>query len=103
RYYSGGIYVGVAQGLGEVADSYAALEWSRFEREWGRVAAPTGERGTPARRPESPQAPAPTEQAGHGAEPLSPPPTATPAPPHRTDKTPVPPAPTPTAEADHAR
>src|SRR5262249_10171252 len=52
RYYSGSIYVGVAQELGEMADSYAALEWGRFEREWGRGAAPTGERGAPARRPE---------------------------------------------------
>jgi len=105
RYYSGSIYVGVAQELGEMADSYAALEWSRFEREWGRAAAPTGERGAPARRPESPGPSAPTEERGRGqgAEPPPPPPAATPAPVQRTDKTPAAPAPTPMAEADQVR
>ena len=37
RYNSGHIYEGVEEALSEMADSYAALEWTRFEREWGHV------------------------------------------------------------------
>src|SRR5262249_54240270 len=103
RYYRGSIYVGVAEALNEMADSYASLEWSRFEREWGGAPAPTGPRGTPAQRPESPAAPAPTRQGGEGPEPLPTPPAATPAPVHQADKPSAQPASTPIAEADQVR
>jgi hypothetical protein len=97
RYYSGSIYVGVAEAFNEMADRYASLEWSRFEREWARAPA-TGTRGTPARSPESPAAP-----AEKGEEPLPTPPAATPGPVHQADKPSAPPAPTPIAEADQVR
>ena len=56
RYGSGNIYDGLEETLEEIGDRYAALEWTRFEREWGRSPATTGAGGTPARRPESPPA-----------------------------------------------
>jgi hypothetical protein len=73
RYNSGHIYEGVEEALSEMADSYAALEWSRFEREWGRVPGTTRAgtpRGSSAQRPESPATPAPAgEGEGEGTAP----------------------------------
>jgi hypothetical protein len=68
RYGSGRIYQGLDEALGEIADSYAALQWARFDREWGRASP----RSAPARdgsepesppAPKSPAAPAPAEKA----------------------------------------
>jgi hypothetical protein len=74
RYRSGHIYEGVEEALSEMADRYAALEWTRFDREWGHVAG-TSRGGTPrgssAQRPDSPAAPAPTgESDEEGAAPV---------------------------------
>jgi hypothetical protein len=106
RYNSGHIYEGVKDALEEVADSYAALEWGRFDREWGRapVATRTGPRGTPARRPDS-APPAPAEEAGEtGAAPAPTEGTGEPAPTpgeqHPSDKPSATPASAPVARAD---
>ena len=108
RYGSGHIYDGLEDALGEIGDRYAALEWTRFEREWGSTPAATGGSGTPARRPESPPAPAPAAPArapapGGGEAPLPTPPAATPAPVHQADKPSAPPVAAPIAEADQVR
>ncbi len=86
RYGSGHIYEGLNEALREIADSYAALEWSRSRSEWGRgpVTTPAerrGRAGGPNRRrhrhteerDETGGAPARTEPA---MEPSSPPPRA---------------------------
>ena len=79
RYNSGHIYEGVEEALSEMADSYAALEWTRFEREWGRVPGTTRagtSRGSSAQRPDSPVAPARTgegDEEGTGPVPAAPP------------------------------
>ena len=106
RYGSGHIYDGLEETLEEIGDRYAALEWTRFEREWGRSPATTGAGGTPARRPESPPASAPA--AGEHEEPLpappaATPPSATPAPVHQAEKPAAPAASPPLAEADQVR
>jgi hypothetical protein len=93
RYGSGQIYDGLEEELEEIGDRYAALEWTRFEREWGRSPATTGAGGTPARRPESPPASAPA--AREREEPLPAPPAATP--PAATPPAATPPAATPPA------
>src|SRR5262249_36442881 len=78
RYNSGHIYEGVEEALSQMADSYAALEWSRFEREWGRVPGTTRTgtpRGGSPQRPESPATPAPAkegEDAGTAPAPSGP-------------------------------
>ncbi len=59
RYGSGHIYEGLNEALTEMADSYAALEWTRFEREWGRAAVPT-RAGTSHAGSTRPDLPAPT-------------------------------------------
>jgi hypothetical protein len=62
RYGSGSIYDGLDDAMGEIADNYAALEWSRFERQWGRgSAAPRAGQPRPSTGPDSPPAPAPAE------------------------------------------
>jgi hypothetical protein len=74
RYNSGHIYEGVEEAMSEMADSYAALEWSRFDRGWGRVSAtthPGTPRGSSPQRPDSPAAPTPTgEGDAEGAAPV---------------------------------
>jgi hypothetical protein len=67
RYGSGHIYEGVQEAMSEMADSYAAHEWTRFEREWGHVPGPTRAgtpRGGSAQRPDSPAAPVPGDEEG---------------------------------------
>ena len=103
RYGSGHIYDGLEEALEEIGDRYAALEWTRFEREWGRSPATTGGGGTPARRPESSPAPAPAPPAGEGQEPIPTPPAAPPAPVHQAEKPAAPAASPPMAEADQVR
>jgi hypothetical protein len=94
RYGSGHIYEGVEEALSEMADSYAALEWTRFEREWGRVPGTT-RGGTPSgSSPQRPDSPAPTgEGDGEGAAPVpaGPPsgPAAPAAPVHEAEKPPT--------------
>src|SRR5262245_41760048 len=83
RYGSGSIYDGLDDAMREIADSYAALEWNRFERQWGRGS--TAPRTAPPRSgpgSESPAAPAPAE------EPAAPTPGAV----HQTEKAPAKPA-----------
>jgi hypothetical protein len=78
----------------EIADSYAALEWSRFERQWGRTSA--APRTAPPRSgtgAESPAAPAPAEEE------TAPAPGAV----HQTEKAPAKPATTVVAGADDVR
>ena len=100
RYNSGRIYEGVEEAFSEMGDSYAALEWSRFDREWGRVGsaprAPTP-RGRAASRPESPPPPASTGAGGQESAPPvpAPQPTEPAAPPgsvHQAEKPPTTPA-----------
>jgi len=58
---------GLDDAMRDIADSYAALEWTRFEREWGRAPVVTGTRApraAPGPRPQSPAAPAPAEERG---------------------------------------
>jgi hypothetical protein len=97
RYNSGHIYEGVEEAMSQMADSYAALEWTRFEREWGRVPGTT-RGGTPGgsspQRPGSPAAPAPTgEGDGEGAVPVPAGPPSGPAAPgppvHEAEKPPA--------------
>jgi hypothetical protein len=107
RYSSGHIYEGVEEALSQIADSYAALEWTRFEREWGRVPGTTragAPRGS-APRPDSQAAPAPTgEGDAEGAAPVPDGrPNAPAAPPgsvHQAEKPSTTPASTPVARAD---
>jgi hypothetical protein len=94
RYNSGHIYEGVEEALSEMADSYAALEWTRFEREWGHVPGTTRagtSRGSSAQRPDSPVAPARTgegDEEGTGQVPAAPPdgPAAPAGPVHQAEK-----------------
>lgn len=83
RYGSGHIYEGLDEALSEIADSYAALEWRRFEREWGRAsvttraetsshtgsARPDSSAPTTEERDETGAAPAPTESVDGQATP----------------------------------
>jgi hypothetical protein len=83
RYGSGRIYGGLDYALSEMADSYAALEWSRFDRVWGRTplgTAPPRE-GT---EPKAPSAPAPAEEEKE--------PVAAPSSGRQTEKAATPPA-----------
>lgn len=98
RYNSGHIYEGVEEAFSQMADSYAALEWARFEREWGGRVPGTTRGGTPGgsspQRPDSPAAPTPTgEGDGEGAVPVpaGPPsgPAAPAAPVHEAEKPPA--------------
>jgi hypothetical protein len=107
RYGSGHIYEGVEEALSEIADSYAALEWTRFEREWGR--APVSTRAaTPrgsAQRPDSQAAPAPNgegEEGGAAPVPDVQPngPATPPGSVHQAEKPSATPAPTPVTGAD---
>jgi hypothetical protein len=77
RYGSGRIYGGLENALGEMADSYAALEWSRFDRVWGRTPPGTA---PPREEPEpkAPAAPAPAEEEKGSV--------AAPSPEHQTEK-----------------
>jgi hypothetical protein len=108
RYGSGHIYEGVEEALSEMADSYAALEWTRFEREWGRVPGTTRAgtpRGSSAQRPDSPAAPAPTgegDEESPGPVPAGRPngPAAPPGSVHEAEKPSAAPASTPVAGAD---
>jgi hypothetical protein len=97
RYNSGHIYEGVEEVLSQMADSYAALEWSRFEREWGRVPGTTRTgtpRGGSPQRPESPATPAPAREGGGEGTAPAPPgqpnaPAAPAAPVHEAEKPPA--------------
>jgi hypothetical protein len=97
RYNSGHIYEGVEEALSQMADSYAALEWSRFEREWGRVPGTTRTgtpRGGSPQRPESPATPAPAREGGGEGTAPAPPgqpnaPAAPAAPVHEAEKPPA--------------
>ena len=104
RYGSGHIYEGVRDALTEIADSYAALEWGRFEREWGSAPRTRPARGSPGRQQSSPPAASSTEEANAGGAPAPPEPTtapaAPPASPRPADKPSAPPAKAPIARAD---
>lgn len=91
RYNSGHIYEGVEEALSEMADSYAALEWTRFEREWGHVPGTGAPRGSSPQRPDSAVAPARTgegDEEGTAPVPAAPPdgPAAPGAPVHQAEK-----------------
>jgi hypothetical protein len=111
RYGSGHIYDGLEEALSEIADSYAAFEWTRFEREWGRAPVATRARSphtAPARRPDSPAAPAPSEEADDaGAAPAATEqadgPAAAPPALRQGEKASATPASTPIAAADDVR
>src|SRR5262245_4096145 len=50
------VYDGLDDAMRDIANDYAALEWTRFEREWGRVPVATGAqapRAAPGQRRES--------------------------------------------------
>jgi hypothetical protein len=107
RYGSGHIYEGVEEALSEIADSYAALEWQRFDREWGHasVATRSGAPRGSAQRPDAQAAPAPTregDEEGVAPVPDGPPngPAAPPGSVHEAEKPSAKPASTPVARAD---
>jgi hypothetical protein len=107
RYNSGHIYEGVAEAMSQMADSYAALEWTRFDRQWGRVPG-TSRPGTPhgsGQHPDSQVAPAPTGEGDeNGAAPLPEGPSNAPAAPpgsvHQAEKPSATPTSTPLAAGD---
>jgi len=95
RYGSGRIYGGLDDTLGEMADNYAALEWSRFDRVWGRTPPGTA----PPREEPEPRAPAAPAPAEEGKQPV-----AAPSSEHQSEKAAAPPkASTTIAGADDVR